>query len=556
MFRNRRLGAVLLVGTLVCTAAAASGVAAHAVPRAHAAGVKQFSLTPASALTGGASYGYVSAASGATVVSGALSQTVAGHTRAGAAYVFQRPAHGWRSLHSVATLTSPHPQNDGQFGVAVAISGRTIAVGANDENSDTGAVYVFTEPKHGWKSTSHPTATLHLATPANGDLFGANLAMSGNTIVADAADRAVGAQPSAGALFVFTKPKAGWRNAAPTAELTSSDEVTGDGFGIYLGISGDVIVGGDYSHNSGAGEAALFVKPKSGWTSDTETRMLTGTALTAGDEFGTGISVSPTTIAVGAPDHSASATSHGGAVFVYQKPAGGWGSSPSALAPTAELSETSGQADAFFGASTSIAGGLLVIGAPYDTVGSATRQGAVYPVFRPAGGWHTTTLSTRLVASGGQAQDQLGTSVWFSGNELIAGADGRDGDRGATYLWAQRGPKLTKAKQSHNSWHLGSGGPKTNPKSVPGGKGSLFSVGVDQPAQVTMAFSEKRHGHFRHVGTLRFTAHAGSNTEYVAGKLGHHKKLKPGHCKVSISAENLNGRTSSKTLSFTTHHAK
>lgn len=549
---NRRWIAVT-AATLSALGMTASGLAAAPVaPHAHASGIAQFTLTAPVAVDD--EYGYSAEASGKTVIVGAFSHKVGTHTNEGEVFVFTRPTTGWRSTTPVATLTSPNGGTDDQFGEQVAISGRLIVVGANDRNSGTGAVYVYTEPKTGWKTTSHPTAQLSIAGATTGDHLGDDVGISGDTIIAGAEGRDVGSHVAQGVVAVFTKPASGWHNETQQAELWASDGVANDGFGSYASISGNTIVGGSWAHNSFAGDADVFVKPASGWANGTETTKLLGTGVTAGDEFGTAVSISGDTVAVGAPVHSASASSHGGAVFLYQKPASGWAAAPT-LSETAEISETNGVDGSYFGEGTDIAGGLLMVGATNETVGAHSRQGAVYPVFRPLGGWTTSTTSTRLLAADGQANDGLGSAVAIGDGEVVGGADQGHGGRGAAYLWATPGPNLTKVKQSHKSWRLGGAKPATNPHRVSHRRGSVFSLTLNEAAEVSMVFSEKRHGHFKHVGTLKVTAHAGHNTEFVAGKLGHGKRLKPGHCKVKILANNANGRTKHKTLHFKTHTA-
>src|SRR5581483_3723714 len=195
-----------------------------------------------------------------------------------------------------------------------------------------------------------------------------------------------------------------------------------DNFGEYGGISGNTIVAGSWIHNSLAGEADVFVKPASGWANGTETTKLLGTGVVAGDEFGTAALVSGNTVVVGAPQHSPSGGPNSGAVYVYQQPAGGWASSPT-MNETAEISETNGQPNSYFGESADLVGGLLLVGASNEPVGGNDQQGAVYPVFRPVGGWTTGTTSVRLLAAGGQAHDFLGESVAIGDGELVGGAD-------------------------------------------------------------------------------------------------------------------------------------
>jgi hypothetical protein len=150
---------------LLAVAVAGSGASAAPLhPVAHAAAVTESRLrTPAQGTTD--YFGYASAASGTTVVVGSFGHKDGANADEGAVYVYTRPSHGWSSLRPTATLTPPDGAANDEFGEAVAISGRTIVVGAHQHKSSQGAVYVYIEPKHGWKTTSHAAAELTASGP-------------------------------------------------------------------------------------------------------------------------------------------------------------------------------------------------------------------------------------------------------------------------------------------------------------------------------------------------------------------------------------------------------
>jgi hypothetical protein len=77
-----------------------------------------------------------------------------------------------------------------------------------------------------------------------------------------------------------------------------------------------------------------------------------------------------------------------------------------------------------FGYSVAIAGGTVVVGAPFRAVGGHTQQGAVYVFERPAGGWAGMTQTAELTDSGAADHVELGYSVGISsdGDTIVAGA--------------------------------------------------------------------------------------------------------------------------------------
>ncbi len=87
------------------------------------------------------------------------------------------------------------------------------------------------------------------------------------------------------------------------------------------------------------------------------------------------------------------------------------------------LTASDGVVDGDLGDSVAISGNTIVVGAPSETVGSNMRQGAVYVFVKPASGWAATTKPTAaLTANDGAGLDNLGFSVAISGNTIVAGA--------------------------------------------------------------------------------------------------------------------------------------
>jgi hypothetical protein len=70
------------------------------------------------------------------------------------------------------------------FGESVAIDAGTILVGATGANSGDGSVYVYDEPAGGWQTTSHQTHEINLGAggaSSGSDDFGVSIAVSGST---------------------------------------------------------------------------------------------------------------------------------------------------------------------------------------------------------------------------------------------------------------------------------------------------------------------------------------------------------------------------------------
>jgi hypothetical protein len=81
---------------------------------------------------------------GNTVVAGAPYATVGSHSQQGAAYVFEKPASGWKNMIQTTKVTSADGQSADAFGASAAAGpGRTVVIGAAQADGDSGKTYVF-----------------------------------------------------------------------------------------------------------------------------------------------------------------------------------------------------------------------------------------------------------------------------------------------------------------------------------------------------------------------------------------------------------------------------
>ena len=87
-------------------------------------------------------------------------------------------------------LTASDPENDDHFGIAVAISGDTVVVGAwteddGEQRTNHGAAYLFERNKNGTDSWGQVTK-LTASDAENADYFGNSVAISRDTVVVGA----------------------------------------------------------------------------------------------------------------------------------------------------------------------------------------------------------------------------------------------------------------------------------------------------------------------------------------------------------------------------------
>ncbi len=294
--------------------------AAYVFVRSRGVWSQQARLSPVAVGTtqAGDYFGLSVAVSGDTVVVGApfeASSTLGVNSTpnelagsAGAAYVFVRNTSGPVPLWFQQAYLKPGAVGTTQagdgFGRSVGVSGDTVVVGANGEDSSTlginstpnesasaaGAAYVFVRNTSGpvplWSQQAYlkPAA---VGTTERTDIFGLSVAISGDTVVVgapgeDSSTLGVNTTPnelasSAGAAYVFVRSAGAWSQRAYLKPAAVGTAQAGDFFGDAVAVSGDtVLVGANFESSStlgvngtpddlgfNAGAAYVFVLPPS-----------------------------------------------------------------------------------------------------------------------------------------------------------------------------------------------------------------------------------------------------------------------------------------------------
>ena len=336
----------------------------------------------------------------------------------GAAYVFTRRAGTWVEQ---ATLVLPVRTEGERFGHDVAISGDTIVVGAPKADQTKpitvpGVAYVFVRTSHGW---SHQ-ATLSPSDSKTDDAFGFGVAISGDTIMIGANAGTVLPSAESGAAYVFTRVGKAWNEQA---KLTPAGGAPDDNFGFSVALSGDTaVVGmprGDVGGVVGQGSARVFTRRGSVWT---EQATLTVADALPGDWVGASTSISGDTVVIGASGKTIGSNPSQGSAYVFTREGEAW-------TQKAKLTAPDGTAGDMFGHSVAATGEQVAVGAHFDDGGS------VY-VFSRDSAWETPT---KLRAEGAGL---FGVSLWMSGHTVVSGAnfttvEGR-ANQGAAYVFDLR----------------------------------------------------------------------------------------------------------------------
>jgi hypothetical protein len=272
--------------------------------------------------------------SGATGVNGDGNNNSA--NSAGAAYVFTRSGTTWSqqaylkaSNTGIGDSFGSSVSISGETVVVTAPFELSSAKGINGDQDDNsipqaGAAYVFTRSGANWTQQAYIKAS---NTEAN-DEFGYSVALSGDTLVVGAdledsgatgvnGNQADNSAEYSGAAYVFTRSGTTW---SQQAYLKASNPGSEDYFGNAVAISGDTIIVGAYNEDSNAtgingdgsnnsssnaGAAYLFIRNGTVWS---QPLYLKASNTGSPDNFGSGVAASGTTIVAGAQYESSNAT--------------------------------------------------------------------------------------------------------------------------------------------------------------------------------------------------------------------------------------------------------
>jgi hypothetical protein len=257
-------------------------------------------------------FGWVVAISGDTVVVGARNDNTVNGSDAGSAYVYARSGTTWsEETHLLANDAAIQDL----FGFSVAISGDTIVVGAVADDTpagtNAGSAYVFVRSGTSWPQQAH----LFASDAAPFDQFGVSVAISGETVAVGANfDDTVGGV-DAGSAYTFVRSGASWPQQG---RLFASDGTTSDQFGFTAAISGEsVVVGASFDDTAGgvdAGSAYTFGRSGTAWSPQAH---LVASDGAANDQFSTSVAVSGDTAVVGAWADSTASGANAGSAYVF-----------------------------------------------------------------------------------------------------------------------------------------------------------------------------------------------------------------------------------------------
>jgi len=356
---------------------------------------------------GGDLYGTSTAVWGDYAIVGAKGENAG----AGIAYILKRNAGGTNKWGRIAKLQPVLVGAGDAFGTSVSINENWAIVGAPGE----GKAFVFSKNLGGADNWGFMKAIEATGGSAD-DNFGASVAINGDyALVGASMDDEKGL--NAGAAYVFNKDQGGIGAWGQVAKVMGADSQAGDLFGSTVDLENEMaVVGAPFNDEKGlnAGAAYLFDR-SNGWQ---QSKKLIATDAAALDNFGVSVSMSETTVAVGANQDDDKGI-NSGSIYMFEKSAGGAGN----WGRIAKLTAIDGSANDQLGYALALSGRYMAAGARFDDP-RGFKSGSMYVYYRQDDGiW---VQLTKFFDATGDSRDYFGSSIGLHKGTIAAGAPGND----------------------------------------------------------------------------------------------------------------------------------
>jgi hypothetical protein len=278
-------------------------------------------------------------------------------------------------------------------------------------------------------------ATIVASDGAANDQFGTVVSLDGDTLAVGMPLDDVGTVVDQGSVRIYVRSGSLW---TLQATLTAADGLSADAFGSSVSLSGDTLAVGvpldDVGTVSNQGSVRIFVRSGTTWTAQ---QTLTASDGAANDQFGDVVSLDGDTLAVGVPDDDVGTNSGQGSVRVFVRSGSTWSAQVTLVA-------SDGAAFDSFGFSVSLDGDTLAVGVPDDDVGTNSGQGSVRMFVRSDTTWFAQQT---LTASDGAAGDFFGYPVSLDGDTLAVGVlsddVGANTNQGSVRIFVRSGSTWT-----------------------------------------------------------------------------------------------------------------
>ncbi len=370
-------------------------------------------------------FGYAVDLSGDTLAVGAPGETVTSLASAGGGHVFRRNQGGADNWGRVTRLTAPSPAADAFFGYTVALDGNQLGISAPGEargaNPNAGATYLWSTGVPDYDLWSFDSRLQPEDLVANHQ-FGVSLGLSRGLLVVGAPNSSA-AEPSAAAVWLYARTD---EVASPWAMVAKSTTPDPDALGTAVAIDGAHFVATDPTADVVDGALQVDRGEVYEWTQVVREwaplRARSGYSAAVG--LGSAVALWDDLLVAGAPLEAVGGQAEAGAAYVFRKgdlALGGW-------LLNQHLTDTDGNvAGARFGSSLAMDPQWLAVGSPGAQRVSLFTRGVAASPAKPWAGVLSLTVAPAQA-------DGFGTSLALADGRLLVGAPQRSGG-GAAFLF-------------------------------------------------------------------------------------------------------------------------
>lgn len=356
-------------------------------------------------------FGYSVAINGDTILVGSPLGSKDNVGSVGTAYIYYPNLNGdlWGQSKKLSASNGISVDN---FGYSVAIDDDTAVVCSNDylwTDGGTKQAYIYYRNQGGIDNWGE----VKIISMGSTTRFGDSVAINGDTLVVGDG-RAYTNGLSTGAAYVYGRNQGGPDAWGLVKKIVSNDASDQDNFGYSVSIDGDTIAVGAYRDDdsgSNCGSVYMFERNNSGADNWGQLKKILSSDSAAEDQFGWGVAIKGDILVVGSPYDDDDGNSSG-AAHVFQRNFGGadnWGQ-------FRKLTASNAEEEARFGASVSIDGDSIIVGAPGANIFGS--KGAAYVFERNAGGLDNWGEFKILYSSTGAT---LGRAVGISTDTVVIG---------------------------------------------------------------------------------------------------------------------------------------
>ncbi|PHS14845.1 MAG: hypothetical protein COA78_05540 [Blastopirellula sp.] len=296
---------------------------------------------------------------------------------------------------------------DDFFGQEVAISGDTAFVGTYVDGGQ-GSVYVFDKIGNQWVFQQE----LLGSDGSRNDVFSLSMALDGDTALIGARGYDDENYTDIGAVYVFTRSNGVW---SEQQIITADNPIQYGRFGDTVALDGEYAVIG-VPDSGFAGSAYIYKQENGVWV---EKQILQSVDGIDGDEFGTSVAISNTTVVIGARFDDHNNIDRAGSAYVFNEQNGVWNQSQKLIALNPED-------NVHFGEFLAIDNDTIVLGAHLEHT--------AYIFTREAGTW-----SQQQILTASDNAFHFGLSVDIDGETIVVGTgfSTQNGDQnaGSAYIF-------------------------------------------------------------------------------------------------------------------------